>query len=466
MTTHKNALQIISIVIVGIGDGFRKHYFPTLRKLKSDNKLNNCIVSCIDHEKSWGETGGENYIRKSSTRDEIISLNEEPGSENCKFEYVDRFTDRHRQLIYESEVDLVMIVVEDKYHYAATKEWIQGNCLHICVEKPLSVDKQGVNDFLGFDKNELKRISAVDHYRGKLHMALSNKDFFKSFVSVLRIPDSGDFQLKRFRFFCIEDFSGTDEKYLRKENIPEDNSNCPIRMVGRETALEKGMTFDLLPHMFATLMYFGFPESVKIDRIWAGKYVGVDYQFNQSPEVDDTFVALHFRFKQQENKQEVIGEAYAGKGILGVEEFHQVTDLEGNSIVLDGDVKVFEIEGVNGVKVQVFMKQKLQRILIPDQKPIIKSFPIEDPFSYTIEQSFSPAPLEESEQNLHLEPEMAAEILNKIFEIKEKIDGKSLPNYSLGMRNSAGEVLSRPQYLEHMLESFGDPVWDRDSNKK
>ncbi len=62
----------------------------------------------------------------------------------------------------------------------------------------------------------------------------------------------------------------------------------------------------------------------------------------------------------------------------------------------------------------------------------------------------------------------AADILNKIFEIKEKIKSKNLPAYSLGTRennNSLGSILSRSQYLEQIMNDFGEPLWDKNRDE-
>jgi predicted dehydrogenase len=377
--------------------------------MRSGGSLNNVTISCVD-------------TKSPEEASEIMAeLDDGPAdAATCRFEYIQTGSDQYHSLLSTSQ-ELALIVVPDKNHFSVVEEWLQEtDCPQICVEKPLCADRDDLAKFLGLPVEVGDRVFAVDHYRNKLHSSLHSDSFRRYLLSKLGEDNHAKpFRLTRFRFFCIEDFSGTDDLYLRKERIPSGNSNCPIKMVDREDALQLGMTFDLLPHMFAVLMYFGELNSFGLEKLWAAKYTGVNYDVDLSPNVDDTFVALHFTFDQGDGVQ-ILGEAYAGKGIRGVREFADLKDSNGKAVEIDGDTKVFELEDIEGEVVQIFMKPGLIRSGKDLSWKPTEEFKINDPFEYLVSRQLSLEPTSREEEYL-LRVSKAAQILEKIFDIKERI---------------------------------------------
>lgn len=467
-----------AIAIVGIGDAFETQYWKQLSSLN----LNRWNVYCLDNSLLWGPNVKE---RRAETLKRIS---------DADFKFFDIQTeDNFQEFIRSHKLMLVVLAVPDFAHVAELRRWLNAPDVgQILVEKPLSNDIEEVQRLLAevgtkIPVEKLDKVKYFDHYRGKVHTTLGDPIYRDG----LQNPKGWDLgEIKRVRFFCLEDFTGTDAGYLnrlRKSRIsPERNGS--IEIAGREKTLGQGMIFDLGSHLFALLEYFGKISTVELKEIRAGRYVGVgDRDAGLSSELraedgsttahlmrttkirHETFAAFKFGFESYRDK-EISGEAFIGKGVRGIN-FPNSFDLNLEEPLI-GEVKLLELHGETGRKVQFFLKtgQKLagraKRIIDKNGK-ILREEPFDIPDAHRIAFDEALAPEEGVIPRLFLTVGAAAGILEKLDEIQSTIRTKVLPFYSLGRRARSGgsafenqDIISYPEYLDSLMARF-EPVWTK-----
>jgi predicted dehydrogenase len=429
-----------TLVVVGIGDVFEKFYLPAIEELKSGGE--EIEVFCVDDKSKWLD---ENVKKKRANT--LTKL------ENLKLTFVDKSDNisggsRKYQDLLHNYVELAVIATPDKTHIDVANEWLGGNCLVISIEKPIadkSADVDSLIDRLSLVDPERVDVWAFDHYRAKAHEVLGETGRRTDLLELLEAP------LKKVRFYALEDYSGTHDEYLAKERargseiFPERNG--PIEIVAREGTLQEGLLLDMMTHMPALLNYFGDVNSVEVQEIKAAKYRGVGYDDAIFAKIEgETFAAVKFTFSDDDEQNDglIEGEAYVGKGILGSEE-HKLL----------GNVKLLELEGSTGVKLQLnFTENRIVLLKGGEVNPVAEGFQKQDPYLYLLRYMLFPV---EGIEPLGMLPVGARDILRKVEEMRDLIAGCELPGYLLGQRENGdphGRVIRRPPSLEELLSSL------------
>ena len=108
-----------------------------------------------------------------------------------------------------------------------------------------------------------------------------------------------------------------------------------IEQEGRVKALEKGIILDLFPHCLALLIFFGNPDTFRLEDLKVGRY--------ETAQIDrETFAAIKFTFQSHDGKL-VKGTAYIGKAVGGVRDF-----LRAGQLSASGPPRMLEVRGSNG----------------------------------------------------------------------------------------------------------------------
>jgi predicted dehydrogenase len=419
------------IVVEGIGDIVSKPtgYGPALHKLKID--IPSLRIIFCDISKGWTTS-----IAKD--RRKTIKDLKKWGAEFLDKSKKDELKEYHDLL--HAKVDAVIIATPDSTHITLARHWLQGDCERIFIEKPITNNPEEVQQWLTSNlydnEDDLNRIVAFDHYRPRVHAHLAHKDTLWFVLS-----DTG--RVKKFKFYFLEDHSGTDTKYLDAElerGREIEDRNGPIENEGRMAALASGLILDLMPHIIAVLEYFGEPESIQLKEIRPAIYTGVDYDYNSHAEINnETFAAIKFTFTEDSGSQ-AEGEAYIGKGIRGAEKFPEMM----------GNVKILVIEGETDCKLEFNFRQHTVSKIINGVKQTPFLYLERDPYYFLLRDiAFKP----DKGIRVSLSVEMAAIILEKLIEMKSKVNTELLPTYKLG--NKEGDL---PPMLEDLLEGGSQEV--------
>ncbi|MFL6256776.1 MAG: Gfo/Idh/MocA family oxidoreductase [Pyrinomonadaceae bacterium] len=319
------------LVIEGIGDITSRAVAFAAQKLKVD--IPDLRVIFTDQSKSWTD---RHTVRD---RKRTIKLIEKWGAE-----FLDKSKRRHLkkyEALLDAEVEAVLIETPDRTHIKLAQYWLKGNCKWIFIEKPLTThlaldEALEWVELLELNPKDKARVLVFDHYRGRVHSHFKYAEQMGNLLSIMG-------RLKSFRFYFLEDHSGTDEEFLNKQKARGrkfKNRNGPIENEGRVDALRYGLILDLMPHVLSVLEYFGDPETIEVLSVRPGIYTGVDFKPGAKAEINsETFAAIEFEFEDNAERP-IRGEAYVGKGIFGSESFPE----------MNGNVKVLEIEGEYGEK--------------------------------------------------------------------------------------------------------------------
>lgn len=471
------------IAVVGMGDAFSRYYEEVLFSTYSNNS--NFEIYCADKTiKKEGIKTQEDIEKLNRLQDKIKEILKR---KNFYFVDVANLDDRRvnepepfSDWVINKKFGLILIGTPDKYHVQNVLEWIQSSFSIILVEKPFSDKPNKISELLKYpDKNKTEKVMGFSHVRAKIHENFKDPSFQTNII----FDTIG--KLSKFRFFYLEDYSGTDEKYINKsieegKKINPDR-NCPVLIPGRIDALEKGIVFDLGIHMLSVLKYFGKTETFDIEKIWAGKYLGVDYEQKELDIENETFAAIDFKFANF--RGEIIeGQTFLGKGILGIEKNNDFgLHLDKSEL---GEVKLFELEGDHGKKIQFFFtrrrksdKNEMLRVII-NGKPLeykyhkVKFTLKEKPYMYIFEKALEEVKgilPDENEENLFFPIKTAQLHLEVLKEIRGKIDvgvaklDKKYPNYHLGNREGGkygGKVTKRCEPLHEIMDRF-EPIWKK-----
>ena len=335
--------------------------------------------------------------------------------------------------LLDRNVDAVLIETPDRTHIEIAKHWLKGNCEWIYIEKPLTTHhnldeaRRWVEE-LRFNNKDRERLLAFDHYRARIHAQFRYGEYIASILSFIG-------QLKRFRFYFLEDHSDSDNKYIegqRSRGRKFKNRNGPIENEGRVEALSDGLILDLMPHVLSVLEYFGEPEFVYARTIRPGIYAGVDGDPAKRATIEnETFAAIEFDLMDY-GGQRVRGEAYIGKGIRGSKKYKD----------MGGNVKVLEVEGSKGTLKFDFHRSTL--FMGERSKKMSELFDLErDAYYYLLTDIAFRRP---EGTLLGLSIERATTILEKLAQMKSKVVSDDLVTYDLG-----DGVTNFPPWLEDLL---------------
>jgi hypothetical protein len=460
----------LKIAIVGIGDVFTRFYFKdnVLKKIVQEQP--NCEIYCAD--KAIKESILE-YLKPPFF---FVDNKNEHRKRNNKQETFNAWLQEHK-------FDLIVIATPDKAHISTALEWLDSDFDLMIIEKPFSDDSEKVNELLQNprykDETGKPKVAAFSHFRAKVHEQFKDRDSIRAIFKELG-------ELTKFRFFCLEDYSGTDldfiEEFIRDEreqgNEIDPEINGPIEIPNRQVALNKGMVFDLGSHMLSLLHYFGDPITMEVEKIWAGQYVGLGFDEQTKTKIDgETFAAIEFTFSNDLGNL-VEGTAFLGKGIRGIDDPNRFgLNLDKPEL---GEVKLLEIEGDSGKKLQVFFKRRrledredLARLISSDGIPLddellpIARNPIEKyPYFYIFKKAMeSPEEYNPYEEDLFINAEEAKSFLVTIEEIRRKIEAgvkkrkDGFPKYKLGKKLSNGEIIPC-ESLDEIMARF-EPIWEK-----
>ena len=245
--------------------------------------------------------------------------------------------------------------------------------------------------------------------------------------------------LKGFTFYFLEDHSGGDPD-------PQYHSvgrNGPIENEQRVKSVMQGVILDGMPHMVALLAHFGRVETLRVTRVRAGQYIGVDTDPNKRTEIaKETFVDVGFAFADHAgNRAE--GTAYVGKGVRGVKALG--TDHGHN-------VKMLEVEGLNGNRARCDLRSSGQWAsrahLIDAGGKTQFEFPLNPkPYETFLEKVADGSYLDD---RLALNVEVGKRVLEILEDMRFPIPDKAqIPTYPCGMRG-----VRQSLYLEDILDKL------------
>lgn len=449
-----------------MGDAFNRYYKKILNEYYSQKE--NYEIYCADLKtERWTE-------KQEAIKNEILA-------KGYNFVDVANLDDKRvnnseffSQWVKNQKFDLILIGTPDKNHIESILEWLASDFSLLIVEKPFSDKSSKIDTLYLEDPNKLEKIAGFSHVRAKLHKGFGNEKFLSEIFTKIG-------RLKKFRFFYLEDYSGTDTEHIQKcidkGEVIDTNINCPVAMYGRADALKKGIVFDLGIHMLSVLDYFGNPTTLDIDRIWAGKYLGVNNNDNQELNIDgETFAAIDFSF-QGHGGGIIEGQTFLGKGVLGIDELNDFKlYLEKSEL---REVKLLELEGDLG-KIQFFFtrRERSEQIrmirLFSDKGRLIDSndvkFSVEEkPYKYIFKEALKepePGKAEDKKENLFFSVKAAQSHLIVLEEIKKRIEegvrkrGDEYPRYYLGKRVN-GEIIRQCETLDKVLARLEPPIWKK-----
>ncbi len=284
------------IVIEGsLGDAVRKRYWPAIREYFNSGLIDIWLTDIQDKM--------PDYLKEFLTEDiehqsRIRYLNKDRGLESRGY----------RNL---SDIDDVFIATWDSTHCDIAMKWL-GRARRIFIEKPLDSSLKRAERLL----NEIEKhnygteVLCFDHYRAK---ALPLRQNINGYLDML------DRNIKKISFYL------TEPRTIEAEE--------------RVKALSGGLILDLLPHLFALLMYIGPLDSITKNQI---EIMGAKYRNAKIP--NETFAAARFPMKSY-GHDEITVEAFVGKAVGRSDD----PAMYHHPIPQKTEIKYFEIEN-NSVK--------------------------------------------------------------------------------------------------------------------
>jgi hypothetical protein len=242
---------------------------------------------------------------------------------------------------------------------------------------------------------------------------------------------------RRCAFYCLEDHSGSDPTYQ-----PAVQRDGPLENEQRGKTLMQGVIIEDMPHLIAILIHFGRLETFRVTRVRAGQYTGVDGDPNKRTEIaKETFAAVGFVFTDYAGNP-VEGEAYVGKGVWGVKSLGSAYDY---------NVKLLEVEGVNGQKVRFDFRsagQGASEAYLVDQtgRTELKFDLNRQPYETFLEKVIDGTYLTD---RFALDVEIGKRMLEVLEDMRYPIGEKeSIPTYPSGMQEGRASL-----YLEDLVEN-------------
>jgi len=203
----------------------------------------------------------------------------------------------------------------------------------------------------------------------------------------------------------------------------------------------QGVILDGMPHMPAILAHFGRVETLRVTRVRAGQYVGVDSIPNKRTEIEkETFAEVGFVFADYAGHR-VEGTTYVGKGVRGVQALGPEYDY---------NVKLLEVEGLNGNKARFDLRSSGQgsseaHLIDKEGRTQLRFDLNRRPYKTFLEKVADGTYLDAPP--LALNVEVGKRILEILEDMRFPIpDRDSLPTYPCGMKNVRESL-----YLEDIL---------------
>ncbi|MFQ6114793.1 MAG: Gfo/Idh/MocA family oxidoreductase [bacterium] len=413
----------LKIVVEGVGDVVENYYGPAFEVLKKKLQGKREIqVTFVDDRQYW-----KRDANLSQKMQGIIASVEHWGAEYLDKSKPEDFRTYSKFL----QADVVIIATPDFTHGNIATEWLKRNPPpeQIFIEKPLDSSLDAARTLLGKIKPYDNRVLAFDHYRARL---LPTRDQMNVILGFL-----GE-GLTRFTFYFLEDHSGGDPKFH-----PLFQRDGPLENEQRVKALQQGVILDGMPHMIALLAHFCRGETLRVTKVQAGQYIGVDGNSKKRTEVEkETFAGVEFVCADYQGHL-VAGNAYVGKGVRGVEELGPEYDY---------NVKLLVIEGLNGNKVCFDLRSSgpgASEAQLIDKNGKTQFWFKLNPKPY---ETF----LEKVADGIYLDDRVAlhVETGKRILEILEDMrhpipDKNEIPEYPCGMKNVRPSL-----YLEKILDAL------------
>jgi predicted dehydrogenase len=316
----------LRLVIEGVGDVIENYYKPALEEVKKKFQGRRDLqVTFVDKSEYWRDDA-----RLAAKMQRIIKSIKDLGAG-----YLDKSDPADFAKYQTLEADVVIIATSDASHVEVAEAWLtrQPRPEQIFIEKPLADSIRAARRLLGLVEPYDDGILAFDHYRARLLPTREQMNVLLGFLGK---------GVRSFTFYFLEDHSGSDEEYVKGH--PEATRNGPIENEQRVKALEQGIILDVMPHVIAILAHFGRVETLRVTRVRAGQYVGVDDDLDKRTEIDhETFAEVGFVCASHAEKGQkpplIEGTVFVGKGVRGVRELGPEYDR---------NVKVLDIGGLNG----------------------------------------------------------------------------------------------------------------------
>jgi hypothetical protein len=311
------------VVVEGVGAVVEKYYGPAFVTLKAKLAGRRDIhVTFVDQSAFWSGVP----LLAAKMRSIIASIG------GWGAGYLDKSDPADLSKYKALNPDVVIIATPDASHVAVAERWLNHNPRpeQIFIEKPLANSVDAARRLLGIVAPYDDGALAYDHYRARLLPVRFEMDLFLGFLEK---------KLRRFTFYFLEDHSGGDPG-PEYHSVGRDGA---IENEQREKTLNQGLILDVMPHIIAILAHFCRVETMRVTRVKAGQYVGVDGDPNKRTQIDrETFAEARFVCDDYIGNQ-LDGVAYIGKGVRGVRAL---------GAEYDHNVKLLDIEGHNGEKIR------------------------------------------------------------------------------------------------------------------
>jgi len=407
--------RLLKFVIEGIGDVVQKYYAPALKSLMDEGKIH---VTFVDQSDYW--KGDE---RLKAKHEKFIRLFQSWGAN-----YLDKSTADGRKKYANLRVNVVFVATPDSTHVDVALPWLNPPDRRqlLFVEKPLDSSLDRARDFLYKTKIRDPNIRVLDHYLARAH-PLHDPNVLSDIYEALGGHVIG------FSFYLLENRSGPPRV-------------GPIENDSRVQATRHGMILDLMPHILALLSTFGIIETMRVTSLRVGQYTGVDGELSKRSLIDrETFAHASFGLLSHYPGSFIHGNAYVGKGIRG-----------SKSLAIDGDVKLLELEGANGSKLQCDLRSSGAGsseawIISEDGKKELACSLTPDPYNLLIRNAVQLLEEPYHKSQLSLPVETAKSILSVLEEMRwlfRSVEKELLPQYALG--DGGNEA----PYLEDLLNEL------------
>lgn len=411
----------LTIVVEGVGDVIKNYYDEAFRNLKAVLKKQRALrVTFIDKSEYWKNN--------SALAEKITAIIN--SVQNWGAAYLDKSNPADFETYKRLKPDVVLITTPDFAHVEVAEEWLSRSRVpeQIFIEKPLDASLDAARKLLGKLKPYDDSLLSFDHYRARL---LPTKTQYQTILGFL---GKG---LSHFTFYFLEDHSSADPLY-QPTGVSRDGA---IENEQRVKTLNQGVILDAIPHMIALLAYFGRVEAMRVTRVRAGQYVGVDADLKRRTDIDqETFAEVGFVFPDYADNP-VTGTAYVGKGIRGVK-------ILGESY--DHNAKVLDIKGKNGNIIRFDLRSSgdtASRAMLIEKGRTQLEFPLtRKPYHLFLEKV---ADGSYRQDRLALNAEIGKRTLEVMQDMRYPVPDKmQIPTYPGGMRDFRPSL-----YLEDILEN-------------
>jgi hypothetical protein len=253
----------LTIAVEGAyGDAGRRLYLPALQPFVG-NRISQLVL--VDVRQAPGA------LRALASKDGRIQL-------------INKRSSTGRKILGRLKADVVFVVTPPREHLGVGLEWL-GRAGRIIIEKPATIDADGLDQLENAAEAASSEILLYDHYRARVLSFLDQ-------IGGLELPP-----LIGTKFFLLEAFT--------------------IEQTARFGGLEDGAVFDLLPHFFNSIALFTGPAPIKISRAFGAQY-SYDGRLPAIPSETLGWIKGKFNVEPSCNFEAVVGFATGRMDLAGL----------------------------------------------------------------------------------------------------------------------------------------------------